>query len=229
MTAPRPGDVAEGLAGAGVIALALVTPFLRSRRTRWGTEIADGSRTYPGDALIDPPAWGWTHAIAIDAGADATWPWVAQVGADRAGFYSYAALENLVGCGVRNADRIHPEWQSREGTSLVLHPRAPAISIVEAQPGSHLLAFAAADPTARAGGGPWTAVTWLLLVEAIDARHCRVISRYRCAHSRDRRTRLSFGPSLLEPIGFAMDRRMLMGIRRRAEATVARGRRAVAA
>ena len=51
------------------------------------------------------------------------------------------------------------------------------------------------------------------MVEALDPWRCRVISRYRCAHSRDRRTRLSFGPALLEPIGFAMDRRMLIGIR----------------
>jgi hypothetical protein len=229
MNAPRPRDVAEGLAGAGAIALALVTPFLRSRRCRWGMDGADTLRAYPGDGLIERPAWGWTHGIAVDARADDVWPWVAQVGADRAGFYSYAALENLVGCGVRNADRIHPEWQSREGTDLVLHPRAPGIPIVEDRPGSHLVAAAAADGAARARGRPWTSVTWLLMVEAIDPWRCRVISRYRCAHSRDRRTRLSFGPALLEPIGFAMDRRMLTGIRRRAERGPAADRHGVTA
>ncbi len=92
------------------------------------------------------------------------WPWVAQIGADRAGFYSYAALENLVGCGVRNAERIHPEWQEREGTTLVLHPKAPPLSIVEARPGGHLVAFGPPDEEARAAGRPWIAASWLLMV-----------------------------------------------------------------
>jgi hypothetical protein len=44
-----------------------------------------------------------------------------------------------------------------------------------------------------------------------------VISRYRCATSDDLATRLQFGPTLIEPVGFAMDRRMLRGIKDRAE------------
>jgi hypothetical protein len=59
--------------------------------------------------------------------------------------------------------------------------------------------------------------TWLFMVVPLGPRRCRVVSRYRCALSDDLVTRLSFGPALVEPIGFAMDRRMLLGIRRRAE------------
>jgi hypothetical protein len=40
------------------------------------------------------------------------------------------ALENLVGCGVRDAERIHPEWQARAGDHLVLHPSGPPFEIV---------------------------------------------------------------------------------------------------
>lgn len=217
-------EVVEGLGGLGVIALALVTPFLRARRCRWGTDAGTAAREHPGDDLIPEPRWEWTHAVAIDAPAADVWPWIAQIGADRAGFYSYAWLENLVGCGVRDADRIHPEWEAREGGDLVLHPRMPPLRITSVEHGRHVVAHAPADRAARAAGRPWSEGSWLFSVEPLGPRRCRVISRYRCATSGDLRTRLSFGTALLEPIGFAMDRRMLLGIRRRATATIARGR-----
>lgn len=208
-------QVLDGLRGLGVMGLALLTPFHRERRSRWGLGAADGARTYPGDDLVPRPRWGWTHAIAIDAPAGDAWPWVAQMGADRAGFYSYTWLENLVGCGIRDAGRIHPGWEAREGDGLVLHPRMPPLRIVSVERGRHMVAHAPADADARAMGKPWAEASWLFLVEPLGPSRCRVVSRYRCAGSDDLRTRLSFGPTLLEPIGFAMDRRMLRGIRDR--------------
>jgi len=213
----RPREIAEAFGGIGVMGIALVTPFLRRRRNRWGLSPADAARHLPGDDLLRAPAWAWTHATIAQAPAQEVWPWVAQIGADRGGFYSYAALENVVGCRVRNAERIHPEWQDRAHTELVLHPRVPGLPIVEFVPGQHLVAHGAPDTAARAEGRPWTAASWLLMVEPLGPSRCRIVSRYRCDHSDDRRTRLAFGPALLEPIGFAMDRRMLIGIRRLAE------------
>src|SRR6185312_7157583 len=55
--------------------------------------------------------WAATRAIAISAPADQVWPWIAQLGQGRGGFYSYDFLENLVGCDIHSADRIVPEWQ----------------------------------------------------------------------------------------------------------------------
>jgi hypothetical protein len=69
------------------------------------------------------------------------------------------------------------------------------------------------DPTTDS----WVEVTWLFLVEPLGQERCRVISRYRCATSDDFATRLQFGPTLVEPVSFAMDRRMLQGIKARAE------------
>jgi hypothetical protein len=80
-----------------------------------------------------------------------------------------------------------------------------------------MLAFGAPDEEARAAGRPWAAASWLLLTEALEPGCTRMVSRYRSAGSDDLRTRLAMGPALMEPIGFAMDRRMLHGIRRRAE------------
>ena len=176
------------------------------------------ARPLPGDEIVPTPQWGWTHGVEIDAPPDAVWPWVAQIGADRGGFYSYQWLENLAGCRVRNAERVHPEWQVRPGGRMVLHPEVPPLEIAAVDSGRFFVAHAPASADAVAAGAPWVAASWLFLVEPLGESRCRVVSRYRCAHSDDLAMRAAFGPALLEPIGFAMDRGMLRGIRRRAQA-----------
>ena len=210
-------DVVDGLAGAVRMLGALLTPFARPLRTTWGLSSADAARAYPGDDLVPRPRWSWTHGIEIDAPAEEVWPWIAQIGADRGGFYSYQWLENLVGCEIRNAETVHPEWQLRAGDELRLHPRMPPLRVTRVDPGRWFVAFGAPDDAARATDRPWTAGSWLFLVERIAGRRCRVISRFRAACSDDLATRLQMGPTLLEPIGFAMDRRMLLGIKQRVE------------
>ncbi len=224
-------DVAEGAAGVVVMTAALLTPFTRGRRARWGAGRPAAARRYPGDELVPQPRWGWTHAVQVQAPAADVWPWVAQMGADRGGFYSYQWLENLIGCQVRNATEIHPEWAAREGGELRLHPKAPPLRIVSVQPGRALVAYmppvpALSDtrqPEGAHPGGParsrdrWMTASWLFLVEPDGPARCRVISRYRCGTSADLLSRLQFGPAIVEPVSFAMDRRMLIGIKQRAE------------
>jgi hypothetical protein len=210
-------DVMEGVAGAGVKMASLLTPFLRQARNRWGVDAETAQRTFPGDELIEPPRWAWTHDIEIDAPASDVWPWIAQIGADRAGFYSYQWLEDVAGCHLRNAETIHPEWTVEEGGSLLLHPQMPPLRIVSVLPGRWFVAHAPADETARASDKPWATATWGFFVEPLGDRRCRFISRYRMACSDNIATRLQFGSTLIEPIGFAMDRRMLKGVKERAE------------
>jgi hypothetical protein len=93
--------------------------------------------------------------------------------------------------------------------------------VVEVAGGRHFVAHAEADRDARAAGRLWIEASWLFLVESLGPGRSRLISRYRCAFSDHLGARIAFGV-LLEPIGFAMDRRMLLGIKERAER--ARGR-----
>lgn len=217
-------DILAGTAGATIMAAGLLTPFRRATRNRWGVEAEIADRRFPGDELVPEPRWSWTHGIEVAAAADDVWPWVAQIGADRGGFYSYQWLENIVGCDVRNAETIHPEWAAREGGELRLHPKLP-LRVVSVSPGRSLVAFAgpapdqpdASQPGSGHPGRRWIAASWLFFVEPLGARRCRLISRYRCASADDLASRLQFGPALLEPIGFAMDRRMLLGVKRLAE------------
>ncbi len=217
---PRDGwrDVLAGAGGAVLMAGGLLTPFLRERRTVWGVDAKTAEKDHPGDDLVPRPDWSWTHAVEIDAPANEVWPWIAQVGADRAGFYSYQWLENLVGCRLRNAESIHPDWELRQDDELRLHPGLPAFRVVRAEPPSCLIAYRLPDEDAVASGRSWAAASWAFVIEPLGAERCRLISRYRVAISSDLQAHLAFGAALVEPIGFAMDRRMLLGVKKRAEA-----------
>jgi hypothetical protein len=213
-------DVLSGIGGAAIMAAAFFTGFSRNRRNHWGVDAEVAARRHPGDELVPEPRWSWTHGIEIAAPAEAVWPWVAQMGADRAGFYSYQWLENLAGCRLRNAETIHPEWQIEKGGLFKLHPKMPPLGVVDMERGRWFVAFGPPDEKAQREGKPWAAASWLFFVEPLDARRCRLISRYRCATSDDFTSRALFGPTLVEPVGFAMDRRMLLGVKERAERVV---------
>jgi retinol dehydrogenase 14 len=207
-------DLFEGAAGAAGMALAFFTPFLRSWRDHWGLSPELAARPLPGDGVAGPGAYQWTHGVEIDAPADEVWPWVAQVGQGKAGFYSYQFLENLAGCAIENADRVHPEWANPTvGDVLRLHPDQLPLPVLEVEPGHHLLA--GAGPSEAAGPGsppPGLAVSWLFLVEPVDALRCRFISRFRLAAPAGQ---VGYAQALVEPVGFVMDRRMLLGVRER--------------
>lgn len=214
----RVRDLTEAASGVAIILSALATPWRRRRRSTWGVDPADAGRTYPADDLVPSPRWQWAHAVIVNAPPSAVWPWLAQVGADRAGFYSYAALENLAGCGITNADQIHPEWAVAPDSELLVHPKAPPLPVVALEPGAWFVAHGGPPPGTDLTRDRWVAVSWLFLVEPVgDGGRSRVVSRYRCATSDDLVSRLSYGPTLLEAISYAMDRRMLLGIRARAE------------
>ncbi len=213
-------DVVEGLGGAAVMTAAFLSPFLRNARSHWGLDEEAAAREYPGDDLVPDPRWSWTHGIEIDAPAASVWPWIAQLGVDRAGFYSYQWLENLAGCGLRNAEVVHPEWDASIGSPLALHPDPKArLQIVRMDRGRFLVAYGRPDEQARSLGKPWIAASWLFFIEPLDEKRCRLVSRYRVAYSEHFATRLAFGPTLIEPVGFAMDRRMLLGVKKLVERT----------
>ncbi len=210
-------DVLEGIGGAAVMVAAFLTPFMREERSHWGVEADVAERELPGDTLVPAPRWSWTHGVEIEAPPGEVWPWIAQLGADRGGFYSYQWLENIVGCHLQNAESIHTDWAIKEGDSLVLHPTMPPLRVAAIEQGRWFVVHAAADAAVRAAGTPWAEASWLFLVEPIGEGRSRLISRYRCTTSDDLAGRIAFGPALIEPIGFAMDRRMLLGVKARVE------------
>lgn len=82
--------------------------FVRPRLTRWGATEEEAKAPYPGADIIPGGTRGGTTAVTIDAPPSAVWPWLAQMGVDRAIWYTWDYWRPL---GRRSADRIHPEWQ----------------------------------------------------------------------------------------------------------------------
>ncbi len=155
------------------------------------------SKPLPGDELVPDPAIESTRGIAVHALVKEVWPWLAQIGQDRGGFYSYEWLENLAGCRMRNADRVHPKWQHRElGATVSLHP-AVGLKVAAFEPGRAVV---------LEGWGAF-------VVEPIDEGSTRVILRSRMPRGLDTLYYLL----TIEFPHFVMERRMLGGIKEWAE------------
>jgi hypothetical protein len=182
-------------AGIGTAALLAYAGPARQWMRSWG------ARDEP--ATIYEP----THAIEIDAPADRVWPWIAQLGQDRGGFYSYEWLENFAGCRMQNAERIHPEWQHREiGEKVMLHP-LNGLPVSRFEPGHEI---------ALEGWGSFA-------VEPLGEGRSRVICR---GEPHDSPLYVAYYVGLIELPHFLMERRMLLGIKERAERDVPRPPRA---
>ncbi len=203
---------------------ALVLPFyyaVRPWHLQWGATDVEVQRPLPGDEIVANARThdATTRAITIDAPPDRVWPWLAQIGQDRGGFYSFELLEDLVGCEMENADRVHSEFQKWEvGDKLWMYPPEKAHGIGHAlllhlEPG-RALGFAT-----RQIGTPATAPydgSWSFVVEPLDARRSRLLIRGRAAGPRGY-VAAGFDHFLYEPIHFVMERKMLHGIKVRAE------------
>src|SRR6202795_312325 len=125
-TKTRAAAIAVAASGS-IAALALIG---RTRLLRRGATDEEIAVAQPGDELIGDANVTATRAITIRRSPDVVWPWIAQLGQGRGGFYSYDFLENLVGCDIHSADRVVPEWQGVEVGDKVRF--APEIGLVVA-------------------------------------------------------------------------------------------------
>ena len=196
------------VAGAGLYA---ARRFYRN----WGTTKEECETPLPGDELVGRPAVQTTEGVWIDAPAAAVWPWLVQLGQDRGGLYSYAALENLIGLKYRNADRIHPEWQRLAvGDVVRLVPRGwmglrdglalPVAQLIEGQS----IVLRQEPPQFPFDG------VWSFHLQPRWEDRCRLLVRSR---SRMRLPGEVVGAELAGPVTSLMTRGMLLGIKRRAE------------
>jgi hypothetical protein len=205
----------ESIEGAALIAFHLLSPFLRSYRARWGASSDDLERDLPGDDLVPYAKWQFTHALTIYAPASEVWSWLVQIGVGRGGLYSYETLENLAGCNLHNAERIIPKFQHmKPGDEIKIHPKAPGMKVSTVDAGHYILVH---NDNRQDGALTYINMTWLWYLDALDATTTRLISRSRSDYSPELANKLWMGPLLVEPISFVMERKMLLGIKERAE------------
>ncbi len=213
----------QGVEGVAIIIACYLTIFLKPLRDRWGFDPKKVLAPLPGDQLVSEPKTQFTHAIEINAPVKYVWPWIAQIGRGKGGFYSYEALENVIGLDIYNVDEILPQFQTpKVGDFVGFSPKDfYPIVIVEKERGmvieNHYDLKKGKMFSPQAEFPPnFLHLSWLWYVEPLGATRSLFISRNRVTYNSSRKTKLAFGwPS--EPIVFAMDRKMCYGIKKRAE------------
>jgi hypothetical protein len=183
-------------------ACVLYCTHLRQRILTWGTTAGEAEEELPGDELLANPDGVSTRAIWIEAPASAVWPWLAQMGpSPRGGAYTYDWIENLLGLGMHSVDRVLPDFQRPEvGDTIALGANRMRLELV--QP-TRALAWRSED-------GNWV---WAFCLREEHER-TRLVSR-----NRFRLPTLTarIGMVAMEPGSLVMERKMLLGIKQRAE------------
>jgi hypothetical protein len=201
------GQVADVIAS---LPLFMTAPLWRHWHARWGATDAEVASPMPGDELVPDSQFTATRAITINACPDDVWPWLTQVGFRRAGFYSYDLLDNLAR---PSADTVLPQWQ---------HPEVGEIAAPMANPPTPDTSFIVKEST-RAKRLLWAKPdsTWSWTLRQLPDGQTRLVTRLRQHYRLAPATLLTI---ILAEFGdFPMMRKMLLGIKQRAEATT-RGR-----
>jgi len=201
---------AAGVSTIGVAAAVYIL-VARPRQLRWGASARECEASLPGDDLIASPDLVATRAITVRTSAGRVWPWIAQLGQGRGGFYSYDFVENLAGCDIHSADRIVAEWQDiKIGDEIKLAP-AVGLEVTAVEPGRSLVLRGGVP---MGNTPPPYDFTWAWVLRDEPDRTARLLVRERYAYTRP------WARFLVEPaeaVSFVMSQKMLRGIRDRAE------------
>jgi hypothetical protein len=189
----------------------VISPFVRHWHRTWGATAAEVGAAMPGDDLLPRAQYRTTRAISVDARPEEVWPWLVQVGYRRAGWYAGDLLDNFARPSVR---RIVPELQDlRVGQWLAMVPRP-----------SERTAFVV-DSFAEPLWLLWRTPnrTWAWRLNPLPGGRTRLVTRLSTVY--EWRRPLALGTVvLMECADYPMMRRMLRGIRDRAETETLKGR-----
>jgi hypothetical protein len=177
------------------------------RNFGWGVTEAETKRPMPGDDEVKRPISVSTNAVSIRARAADIWPWLVQMGYRRGGMYSYDRIDRLLGILDRpSANRIIPEFQHLQVGDVIPMGKPPSWPVKAIEPNKSLLIVIRE---------PGVEVTWCFMLDEIDDKQTRLVLRVR--------SRLAVTPMLLlslpimYPGQYLMIRKMLLGIKQRAE------------
>jgi hypothetical protein len=218
---------AAPLIGAG-LALGGLAAVARTRMLSWGATPDEVRASYPGDDLIPGASSPSTMATTIAAPPSAVWPWLVQMGCERAGFYSWDRLDNG---GRPSAERIHPEWQGlQQGDRIMSVPDGRFWFDVAALEPERALVLRASvglpkgrwfDPAGRPPRA-FTDSTWGFHQRPTDAGGTRLVVRTN-GRGRPRGLVTLTNRLFWEPAHWIMQRKQFTELRRRAEAFAAAG------
>ncbi|MCP4222803.1 MAG: hypothetical protein GY773_05620 [Actinomycetia bacterium] len=187
-----------GLGGLTVIAITYIL-VARPWHLRWGTTDDEVDRPMPGDELV-PDTRSATRAITIDAPAEAVWPWLVQIGFDKAGWYSYDWIDNDF---KPSADQIIEQYQDLNVGDKILMMPTMGFVVAAIEPNRHIVSLLEDEST-----------SWCLALYPTETGGTRLVSRWR--PKLDMSPASFFLSALAEPGTFIMEQKMLRNIRDRA-------------
>lgn len=205
----------------GSAAVALYGLVIRPWHRSWGAASSEFFGLLPGDDLVPQPRLETTHALTIAAPPAAVWPWLAQIGQGRGGFYSYTWLENLMGLDMHNTDRILPAHQDiRPDDVIPLAPGGFGLPVAQAEPERLLVLHGDTrdrrdDMVPIARPSDYVNVSWGFYLFP-EGNGTRLVERWRADYNPSLWNRF-FYPAVMEPGAFLLQRSMLLGLKRRAE------------
>ena len=181
---------------------------IRRWMSRWGATPSDLTRVMAGDALLDNPMYSGTMAVIVNAEPEHIWPWLVQIGYRRGGLYSYDWLDRLFGFLDRpSATRILPEFQNLAVGDRIPMGQGPSWPVAAIDPNRALVL-----DMRNLSPFDWV---WQFGLYRVDENRTQLVSRSRV---RTRSAWARLATYAIEPAGFIMTRRMLLGLKQRAEA-----------
>jgi hypothetical protein len=181
---------------------------IRRWMNQWGATPSDLAREMAGDSLLADPTYSGTTAITVNATPEHIWPWLVQIGYRRGGLYSYDWLDRLFGYLDRpSATRILPEFQHLAVGDKIPLGQGPSWPVAVVEPNRALVL-----DMRNMGGLDWV---WQFGLYPVDETRTRFVSRSRV---RAQAIWARLLTHVIEPAGFVMTRRMLVGLKQRAEA-----------
>jgi hypothetical protein len=182
---------------------------VRRWMNRWGATPSDLACEMAGDRFLADPTYSGTMSVIVDAKPEHIWPWLVQIGYRRGGLYSYDWLDRLFGYLDRpSATRVLPEFQRLAVGDKIPLGRGPSWPVAVVEPNRALVL----DMRNMASGLDWV---WQFGLYPVDETRTRLISRSRV---RAQALWARLVTHAIEPAGFIMTRRMLLGLKHRAEA-----------
>jgi hypothetical protein len=199
------GPIAAVVAVAVVLYAFLVRPWMLN----WGATARERTAALPGDDVF-AATYTTTRAVAVNAPASGIWPWLIQMGQDRAGFYTHNWVERLLQSGIPDTTVIRPEWQHLDVGDLMrtnhdIRGKPMGWPVAAVDPGRSLVVTSRSMP----------AGTYAFIVEPIDDASSRLIVRDR---ARWKTSELPFAALVYEPLHAYMETGLISGVKRRAEA-----------
>lgn len=218
-------DALVAVASAATAVTATYFMAIRPWVYRWGATDEEIDRELPGDELLNDPQMATTRAVTINATPAEIWPWLVQIGQGRGGFYSYEWLENLFNLDIHNVDDIEPDLQDLHVDDYV--PFAPedaaGMMVARLEPERALVLLAPerdfAEPIRSQIDQDELELetTWAFVLEPVADEKTRLLIRFRLRHAPSVPTAF-LREAVLGPVHFVMERKMLLGIKERAEA-----------